>query len=318
MPFRPRRESPLSFTVPSRLDPTGVQGPTRHQARRGQWVRVGPNLYVPAHVDRERPEQLAVEVGTRYPRAAISGWASLWFHAAAFFDGRGPDGVTRRPLVVALGPGRGCRRSDAVRLTYEPRRYDDVTEVRGVMLTTPVRALFDEARAAPGWREAVVAIDMAVAAGVVTLGDITAYAAARRRWRHAGRLLEVLPHCSPRSESPNETRLRLVWTVDARLPPPLVNQDLVDRAGRFVCRADLLDLEAGVVGEFDGADHRSAERHTRDVRREERCREVGLEYVKVTGLDMLDPGRVAARLLAVRARAKFAPPGRRAWRLKPG
>jgi hypothetical protein len=294
-----------------------VSGPTRHQARRGRWIRVGPNLYVPAEVDRERPEQRAVELAARYPRAAISGWGSLWFQAAAFFDGKGPDGVTPRPLVVALGPERGCRRSEAVRLTYEPRRYDDVAEVQDVMVTTPVRALFDEARRAPGWREAVVAIDMAVAAGVVTLGDITAYAAARRGWRHAGRLLEALPHCSERSESPNETRLRLVWTVDARLPEPVVNHDLVDRDGRFVCRADLLDLEAGVVGEYDGADHRSAERHTSDVRREERCRDLGLEYVKVTGLDMLDTARVAARLLAVRSRAEFAPPERRAWRLKP-
>ncbi len=316
MPFHPRRDQPLQFTLPSRLDPTGEQGPTRHQARRGNWVRVGPNLYVPDGVDRENPEQRAVELATRYPRAAISGWGSLWFQAAAFFDGRAPDGATPLPLIIALGPERGCRSSAAVRLTYEPRRYDDADVVAGILVTNPVRALFDEARYASCWREAVVAIDMALAAGVLGLSDITAYAGARRRWRHAGRVLDALPHCSDRSASPSETRLRLMWTVDAGLPAPLVNQDVVDRAGRFVCRADLLDPEAGLVAEYDGADHRSAARHTRDVRREERCREVGLEYVTVTGLDMLDPRAVAARLLAARARAKLAPPARRAWRLK--
>jgi hypothetical protein len=316
VPFRPLREQPLLFVVPSRIDPAGVRGPTRHQARRGRWVRVGPNLYLPADVLRERPEQRAVELATRYPRAAISGWGSLWFHGAAFFDGKGPDGATPLPLVVALGPERGCRRSESVLLTYEPRRYDDVAVVQGVVVTTPVRALFDEARRAPGWREAVVTIDMALAAGLVSLGDVTAYAGARRRWRHAGRVLDALSHCSARSESPNETRLRLVWTVDAKLPPPLVNHDLLDRAGRFVCRPDLLDPVAGLVGEYDGADHRSAERHSRDVRREERCRELGLEYVTVTALDMLQPDLVAARILSARARSRFAPLAGRAWRLR--
>ncbi len=315
MPFSLRRSQPLQFTVPSRIDPSGARGPTRHQARRGRWVKVGPNLYVPADVDRDRPEQRAVELASRYPRAAMSGWGSLWFHGAAFFDGKEPDGVSSRPLVVALGPERGCRRSDAVRLTYEPRRYDDVAIVRDTLVTTPVRALFDEARRASSWREAVVAVDMAVAAGLLTLGDIRAYATARRRWGHAGRLLDALPHCSARAESPNETRLRLVWTVDARLPPPLVNCDVLNLSGDFVCRADLLDPVAGLIGEFDGADHRSAERHTSDVRREERCRELGLEYVKVTGLDMLQPELVAARIRSAQARARFAAPDMRAWRL---
>lgn len=315
MPFDPRRDGPLLFTVPSRLDDAGVTGPTRHQARRGYWVRAGPNLYVPADVDRGRPEQRAVELATRYPRAAMSGWGSLWFQGAAYFDGRASDGVTARPLVVALGPGRGCRGSDAVRLSYEPRRFDDVTDVEGVRVTIPVRALFDEVRAAPGWREAVVAIDMAVAAGLVSMAELTSYAGRRRRWRRAGPVLQALGHCSPRAQSPNETRLRLVWTVDACLPAPLVNQDVFDRAGRFVCRADLLDPVAGLVGEFDGAEHRTATRHTRDVAREERCRAAGLEYVKVTGLDMLEPTRVAARILAARSRARFAAPERRAWRL---
>lgn len=207
MPFHPRRAQPLAFTVPSSLDPAGVRGPTRDEARCGNWARVGPNLYLPAHVERDRPEQRAVELASRWPRAAVSGWGALWFHAAAYFDGKGPDGVMPLPLVVSLGPERGCRVSESVRLSYEPRRYDDVTHVQGVMVTTPVRALFDDARIAPGWREAVVAVDMAVAAGVVTLTDITAYAGARRRWRRAVRVLDVLPRCSPRSASPNETRL---------------------------------------------------------------------------------------------------------------
>lgn len=276
---------------------------------------MGPGLYVPSDVDRARPEQRAVELAARYPRAALSGWGALWFHGAAFFDGRGPDGTSPRPLTVALGWGRGCRRGPEVRLRYEPLLPGDVIRRGSVHLLTPVRALFDEVRIADGWREAAVAVDMALAAGLVTPEHLADYADLRQGWRHGRRVLTALDHSSTRSASPNESRLRLVWTADAGLPPPLVNEDVHDLDGRFVCRPDLLDPEAGMVCEFDGADHRTAARHSSDVAREERCREVGLEYVKVTGLDLLDPVRVVARLLAARARASFAPPSQRAWRL---
>ena len=74
MPFDPRRRRPLVFTLPARLDPDGVTGPTRHQARRGKWRRVGTGLYVPSEVDPTTPEQRAVEQAARYPASAISGW----------------------------------------------------------------------------------------------------------------------------------------------------------------------------------------------------------------------------------------------------
>lgn len=316
MPFDPRRRTPLVFTPPVRLDPDGVTGPTRHQARRGKWRRVGSGLYVPSEVDPTTPEQRAVELAARYPESAISGWGALWMHGAGFFDGCAPDGRTPLPLAVALGRRRGCRATDAVRLSYEELEPDDAVTVWGVAVTTPARALFDEVRAAASWREAVVAIEMAVAAGVIGLGDLRRYAELHRSWRRSGRVLGPLAHCVVGAESPNETRLRLLWTVDAGLPPPLVNATITDRAGHTICRADLLDPEAGLVAEYDGAEHRAASRHTSDVRREERCRELGLEYVKVTGLDLLEPWRVVTRLRSVRSRARFDPPDRRAWRLR--
>lgn len=278
---------------------------------------MGPNLYVPSDVDRSRPEQRAVELAARYDGAAVSGWGGLWLAGAAYFDGLAPDGVTQLPLVVALGTGAGRRPSPCVRLSYEPLDAGDIVVIQGVRVTTPYRALYDEVRSSTGWREAVVAMDMAAAAGVVRLTELATYARARRRWRRSRRVLAALPHTSARSMSPNETRLRLVWTVDAGLPSPLVNQDVFDRSGRFVCRADLLDPVAGLVGEYDGAEHRTASRHARDVAREERCRELGLEYVKVTALDMLEPTRVVTRILATRSRARFDPPTGRAWRLTP-
>lgn len=317
VPFHPRRDLPLELVVPRRIDPTGARGPTRHQARRGQWTRTGPGLYVPAGTDRHRPEQRAVELLARYDGAAVSGWGALWLAGASYFDGLGPDGTTPLPLVIAIGDGSGRRGTQGARLSYEPLDRDDVCTIHDVRSTRPVRALYDELRGAAGWREAVVAVDMATAAGVVSSSELAAYVEVRRSWRRGRRVQAVLPHTSCRSMSPNETRLRLLCTVDAGLPPLLVNQDVYDRAGQFVCRADLLDPVAGLVIEYDGADHRTARRHARDVAREERCRELGLEYVVVTALDLLDPRLVVARILGARARARHLPPDRRPWRLTP-
>ncbi len=118
------------------------------------------------------------------------------------------------------------------------------------------------------------------------------------------------------SRSPGETRTRLVWVLDAGLPPPLVNRPVFDRRGNLLGIADLLDTEAGVVGEYDGADHRAALRHSKDVDREARLRDVGLEVFRVTGPDLRDPARLVRRMLGARRRARWLPVGRRAWTLE--
>ena len=89
--------------------------------------------------------------------------------------------------------------------------------------------------------------------------------------------------------------MRLIWVLDAGLPPPRCSRPVFDRSGRLIGYPDLLDVDAGVVGEYDGADHRRALRHSRDVAREEDFRRAGLEYFKVTGARGTGPagGRVS-------------------------
>jgi len=89
------------------------------------------------------------------------------------------------------------------------------------------------------------------------------------------------------------------------------------RQGRLLGVADLFDPVAGLVGEFDGADHRGARRHSRDVAREEGFRRAGLEVVTVTGPDLPRRQLVVDRLRSVRARARFLPEHERAWTLVP-
>ena len=100
-------------------------------------------------------------------------------------------------------------------------------------------------------------------------------------------------------------------------PRPRENQPLYDLEGNLVCVPDLLDEDAGLVGEYDGAVHLTLARRVRDDAREEACRRLGLEYARFTGPDLRDTDRVVRRLLSARSRALFLPPHRRRWTLEP-
>jgi hypothetical protein len=257
-------------------------------------VRVGPNAYVPAATDRSLPEQRILEKSVLLrPSGAVTGWAALRLAGAAYFDGLEHDRRTPLPVLLALGHSNGRRTHSGTALSYEPLDEREVRVTQGVRATVPRRALFDEMRRTDDWRRAVVAMDMAAAAELVSIRQLSEYHAARTGWRRARVVAQALPFASERSRSPAESRLRLVWQVDAGLPAPLVNQEVFDSEGRLICVADLIDVEAGMVVEYDGAEHRRARRHSKDVAREERCRRVGLEYCKVTGPDMhhTSPGR---------------------------
>jgi hypothetical protein len=121
---------------------------------------------------------------------------------------------------------------------------------------------------------------------------------------------------SERSLSPAETKMRLVWVLDARLPPPLVNQPVWDDGGRLLGVADLFDLATGLVGEYDGATHRTAGQHHKDVLREDRFRRAGLEYLTATGLDLRGPESLAERIRSTWKRAREQDRPRR-WTTEP-
>jgi hypothetical protein len=169
-------------------------------------------------------------------------------------------------------------------------------------------ALFDEMLRLEDPREAAVAMDMAAAAELTTIRRMRAYARARSR-RGATLVTAALDLADEDSRSPAEARLRMVWELDAGWARPLCNRPVFDLDGRLLGIPDLLDPELGIVGEYDGADHRDIARHRRDVRREDAFRRAGLEYFEVVGSDLWHPSLVVDRMEATRARAGRSPRG---------
>ena len=300
------------------VDPAGVAGPTRGQAAGPRWRRTSRGFHVPSWVDGSLPEQRVMEQSVRLPAGgAVTGWAALRLHGGGFFDGLAPDGRTPFPVPLALGPRGDVRPDASVVLDRDRLDPQEVVVRRGIACTRVPRALFDAMRRRENRREAVVDMDMAAAAELTSLRRQQAYVATRAGWTGVAQVRWALALASEHSRSPNESRMRLVWLLDAGLPPPLVNQPVHDRAGRLLGVADLLDVEAGLVGEFDGADHRGATQHSRDVGREERFRRAGLEMFHVTGPDLHDTRLVARRMLSSRARARWLAPTERRWVVEP-
>lgn len=248
---------------------------------------------------------------------AVTGWASLRLHLANFFDGLAPDGLTELPVPLVAGPGQGRRQRDGVRWLEDRIDDEEVVVVHGIPVTTIRRATFDAMRLAPDVRESTVAMDMAAAAGLISIARMRAYVLTRDGWTGVPHVRAALDLADERSRSPNETRMRLIWMLDAGFPRPMVNTPVWDLKGRVIGIIDLLDFEAGVAGEFDGADHRAAARHSRDVFREEDCRRHGLEYFKVTGPDLHSVPLVVDRMASTRSRALWLPPSKRRWTIVP-
>jgi hypothetical protein len=316
MPFTPRLALPTGLEVPRRIDPAGLDGPTAGQARGPHWVRVGKNRYRPAHA-AAAPEQRILDAAGQLPDGgAVTGWAALRLHGAAYFDGRlhlPRTGWSERPVLLSAGRREGRRAADGVLFTYEPLPPEQVVVLGGVRATRADRALFDELRSITDPRRALVAAEMAVAARVVSLDAARGFAEVHRSWRRSLRTIAVLERARPGARSPKEVELRQVCELDAGLPQLAINVPVFDLRENFLLEADLLEPGSGLVVEFNGADHDGPAVRARDAERDDLSRRHGLELTVVVGSDLVQPGRVVERVAAAHARALARPVHERRW-----
>lgn len=302
---------------PVPIDPSGQAGPTRGQANGPRWQKTSHGLYVSMTVDRSLPEQRILEQSMRLSGGAVTGWASCRMHRANFFDGLRRDGLTPLPVPLNCGPLHQIRRLAGDDLIRDILNPGEIVSIAGVPCTVVLRATFDAMRYAPSAREAVVALDMMAAAARTSIRRMREYVEAHPAWTGVQRARDAIGLADELGRSPQETRLRLMWQLDAGRPRPLVNPPLFDRQGRLLGYPDLIDVEAGVVGEYDGEDHRDAIRHSHDVGRESTFRDHDLEVLRVTGPDMRNVQLVCERIHSAFRRARRVPPARRSWTLDP-
>ena len=310
-PFSPERPH---LSQPMRADPSGVVGPTPRAVRGTSYRRTSHGLYLPASVSDSDPEQRIVEAASVLPRSfgGVTGWAVMRWCGARWIDGAGRDGP--QPVTLATGYA-DIRSQSGIDVSQERLGPDELQTWDGLRIVSPVRALYFAMRYAATLREAVRLVDMTAFADLVSLSEITAYAYAHPGWTGAPQAREALALADENAWSPMEVDTRLCWRIDAALPPPLTNRPLFDRAGRHLATPDLVDVDAGVVVEYNGAVHLDPVRRRLDVSRDDLYRSLGLEVVvAVAGQSRAELARM---MRAAHARARSLRECDRAWTITP-
>ncbi|HEX4699972.1 MAG TPA: hypothetical protein VH857_11510 [Actinomycetes bacterium] len=273
-----------------RADAYGV-GVTRGRLAGPGWVMPLRGVVRPAGGPAPTPLQRIWDVAELLPSgAALGGWSAAYLLGATDLDGRGPSGTESRPVPVVLPPPLLIRaRPELVRWRSDLEE-GDVIEIDGVPCTTGSRTGFDLARLGT-LRAGVIALDVLGRQAVVRPSAVLAYARRHPRWRGKPQSYEAVRLADPRARSSGETRLRLTWVLDAGLPVPEANATIRGPDGILLGIGDLLDPEAGLLGEYDGAGHRDERQHALDNAREEWFEDNGLVVVRASAPDLWPANR---------------------------
>ncbi|GAA5147416.1 hypothetical protein GCM10023340_19820 [Nocardioides marinquilinus] len=300
---------------PAPLDPTGEHGPTRSQAQGPRVRRTSHGLYVPAWVEPTTAQRIVEAAALTRGGQCVTGWASLCWRGARWFTGT--DAVGRERPVELLVSTRDLRPRPGITVTGEGIAADQREVVDGVQLVDVRAAVSFLMRRAASVREAVRVLDMAAYDDVVSVAEMDGYLSpGQNSWTGVPRARAAVPLCSEASWSPAEVDLRLTWVLDGGFPAPLVNAPVFDAEGRHVATPDLIDVEAGVAGEYEGGIHLDRATRAADVRREAALRAHDLEVVTMTADDRLTPRRFLARLEEAYHRAGRRR-GARSWTTDP-
>lgn len=274
-------------------------------------------LYVPADAPRTTSQRIVEAAARLPPYAALGGWAAAYWMGVRYLDGQRNGEDVPVPLNIADGTGH-IRAVPGALLLRTRLESKDIRIVRGLPVTLPVRIAFDGARLAETLTEAVIFLDMMFAAGLVSPECLREFTTQNRAaWKGVGQVREALARSTTSSRSPQETRLRLIWTADAELPTPQCNVPVFTHDGNLIAIPDLLDVESGLIGEYDGEQHRELEQHTADNVREELLESHGFVVVRATRLDLRNPLLLAHRLRMGHERALRLRTARRSWTLQP-
>jgi hypothetical protein len=277
------------------------------EVSRGRWVRLRRGVYAERTVleavdgdpvARHRLECAAVLVRLR-GRAVLS-------HASAAQLG-GIVVPSSGPEVVRLTDEVQWRRGRGYQVARASLPASDVRALGTFRTTAPARTLIDCAREWP-LEDAVVAMDAALHAGLLSHADLTGAVLAQRHWAGIGDAARAANLADVRAESPLETlgRLRI---LGSGLPAPELQVEIRDARG-FVARVDAWYEEAAVAVEFDGLVKYEAPRDGRsparvlweEKRREDRLRDLDIRVLRVVRAD-LGPAweRVSTRLASLLA-----------------
>src|ERR1700693_2556856 len=173
--------------------------------------------------------------------ATFAGKTAAWLH--------GLDAAPCEPIEVVLpGDGEGWERG-GVRVRRVEVDDSEVVLLRGFKTTSLPRTLWDLITSL-SLVEAVVITDMALQAGLIRHSPLREWIDRRAGRKGVDRARRVLELAEGRSESPMETRLRMLLVLNG-LPRPQVQTTIRDERGSFLGRPDLYYREHRLGVEYE-------------------------------------------------------------------
>ena len=217
-----------------------------------------------------------------------------WLHGAEMVLAPG-EHINLAPIAVFLPPGRRLRNELAD--SGERRlRIDDVVEIDGLRVTTPIRTAWDLGR--NRWPErSLAAMDQLLRLDAFTKEELVAGVQRFRGMRWVKVLRALVVYVDGRAESPPESVLRLRW-IEVHLPTPVPQLEVWD-GDDFLARLDLANEELRYGAEYDGLEwHSSPEQRAHDLRRRRAAEERAGWYVQpFVKENLFGPRQNAERML---------------------
>lgn len=233
------------------------------------------NVYVPNGAQLSAVDKARAAWLWSGRRATIVGVSASALHGSLWIDASLPAELNQRSQHKTPG----------IVLHNNTLAPDEVQNLRGLPVTTAARTAFDLGRRS-GLTLAVIRLDALMRATEVKAVDIASLISSHRGARGLMQLREAIALADGGSESPQETRTRLVLTK-AKLRPERTQIDVFDTFGYHVGRIDM-GWDTWKVGvEYDGAQHWTDPRQrARDIDRQAELEAQGWQIVRVSA-DML-------------------------------
>lgn len=222
-------------------------GITKSALRSKPWRQVFRGVWAHADLADTRANRLAAARLVIPSSGVLCGLTAAWVYRA---DVRREDDLD---VHVGFPEGKRIRNQPGLVISQETLQSSDIWVMSGVAVTSPVRTAFDCLRLLRG-RERLVVADALTHLSATTVDELRSYFASQRRLRNLRIAERLLDDIEPKSESPMETRLRLV-IVDGGLPRPEAQWEVTNPTGVVLWRLDLAYPSDKIAIEYDGAWH---------------------------------------------------------------
>ncbi|MBU9763929.1 hypothetical protein FR943_08750 [Mycobacterium sp. TNTM28] len=227
-------------------------------------------------------------------RAVVAGVSAAALHGAKWIRAEHPAELIHTSR----------HKTDGIILHSDSLADGEVCTVREIKVTTPARTAFDLGRRW-GLPVAVERVDALLQACDLKLVEVRALIDSHPGVRGLVQLRNVLELADHGAESPQETRLRLLYT-EAGMRPTQTQIKVFGKWGELVGRIDMGWPEWKVGVQYDGIQHWTDPRQrTKDIDQDAEYRELGWQIVRV-GADLL---RHRQRMIVARTRAALQAAG---------